>query len=412
MGPSRQEHDDRHRGSKLAQLNGVPLANESAYRMRQSIRLGNFYGIAVGVNWSVLPILALFAWELAEYVLPARSGHANAADWIAGLIGAVVLLASLLAHEVSHAVVARHNGVGVRSITLFVFGGVALLEGEAHTAGADFRIAAVGPATSFSLAALFGTAQAVFVAAGVHGLPIAVLSWLWQINVILAVFNLIPAAPLDGGRILRAGLWRQWGDRFRASLAAARAGRVFAIVLIAFGGLALVSTGSILGLWPALIGLFLYAEARAEEQYALVRAALVDLSVAQVMTPHPPAPPSVTTVEELVSYLVNYRGDAIAVTDVDGLLAGVVVEKAAADVPFERRSSTTLADIAIPLAALPVARPEEPMNALFERMISGGGKPALVLDKDDRLCGIVTITDVERAATSAARRVPWGPQRR
>lgn len=380
--------------------------------MRQSIRLGNFYGIAVGVNWSVVLILALFGWELAAYVLPARSGHPNLADWIAGLIGAVVLLASLLAHEVSHAVVARRNGVGVRSITLFVFGGIAQLEGEAHTAGADFRIAAVGPATSLSLAALFGAVQAVLATAGSHGLPVDVLSWLWQINVLLAVFNLIPAAPLDGGRILRAGLWRHWDDRSRASVAAARAGRVFAVVLIALGALAFLYTGSVLGLWPALIGLFLYSSARAEEQYALVQGALASLRVAQVMFPHPPALPNAMTVEDLASYLGHYPGEAIAVTDVNDVLAGAVTAKAAAAVPSERRRSTTLAEIAIPLVALPVARPEESMGAVFERMMSSGGKPVLVLDEVNHLCGIVTIADVERAAASVLGRVPWSTGRR
>ena len=225
--------------------------------MRQTIRIGTFNGIAVGVNWSVAAILALFAWELAVYVLPTHSGHADAADWMAGVIGAVVLLGSLLAHEVSHALVATHNGVRVRSITLFVFGGVAQLEGEAHTPGADFRIAAVGPGVSLLLAMTFGVFQLVAIAAGIHGLPVGVLSWLWEINLLLAIFNVIPAAPLDGGRILRAGLWQRSGDHFRASVTAARAGRFFAVILVVLGALAFVSTDSVIGLWPALIGLFL-----------------------------------------------------------------------------------------------------------------------------------------------------------
>ena len=208
-------------------------------------------GIEVGLNWSVVIILALFAWELAAYVLPARPGHPSTLDWAAGLVGGAVVLASVLAHEVSHALVSRHNGVRVRSITLFVFGGMAQLEGEAHTPDADFRIAAVGPATSMGLAALFGAAQALAVAAGIHGLATALLAWLWQINLLLAVFNLIPGAPLDGGRILRSVLWRRWGDRTRASVAAAHAGRVVAAVLVSFGVVVFVSTGSPVGLWPA-----------------------------------------------------------------------------------------------------------------------------------------------------------------
>ena len=197
--------------------------DHEAAPMRQTIRIGTVDGIAVGVNWSVAVILAYFAWGVGAYVLPTHSGHPDVADWIAGVIAAVVLLGCLLAHEMSHCLVARHNGVGVRSITLFAFGGISELEGEAHTAGADFRIAAVGPSVSLSLAVLFGAADSVVVATGGHGLLVAVLSWLWEINLLLAVFNLIPAAPLDGGRILRSALWRRSGDRFRASVTASRA---------------------------------------------------------------------------------------------------------------------------------------------------------------------------------------------
>lgn len=367
--------------------------------MRQSIRLGTFYGIAVGVNWSVLVILALFAWELADYVLPTHSGHPDTADWVAGVVGAVVLLFSMLAHEVSHCLVAKRNGVGVRSITLFMFGGVSLLEGEAHTAGADFRIAAVGPATSVMMAAVFVAIQAVVVAAGGHGLAVDLLSWLWEINVVLAVFNLIPAAPLDGGRILRASLWRHWGDHIRASVAAARAGRVFGMVLIGLGVLAFLYTDSIVGLWPALIGFFLYSAAGGEEQYALAQGGLAHLRVGQVMTPNPPAVPNRTTVADLVTlYLGHYRGDAVAVTDDGGWLAGAVTAQAVNAVPRERRHATTLAEIAVPLDALPVARPDEPSSTLLERMASSGGHPVLVLDANNRLVGIVTAADLQRAA--------------
>jgi Zn-dependent protease len=372
--------------------------------MRQSIRLGTFFGIAVGVNWSVLLILALFAWNLADYVLPPQGGTPDTIDWIAGVIGAVVLLASLLAHEVSHSLVARRNGVGVRSITLFLFGGVAQLEGEAHTPGADFRIAAVGPATSLMLAGFFAAIQAVVVEIGAHGVLVDTLSWLWEINVALAIFNLIPAAPLDGGRILRAGLWRRWGSHSRASIAAARTGRGFAVLLIAVGVFAFVEVG-ITGLWSALIGLFLYSSARAEERYAVLHGALSDLKVGQVMTPHPPTVPQGITVDELVNrHLGQYQGHAIAVTDDNGWLAGVVTAQAVHAVPPERRSTTTLAQIAIPLSGVLMARPDEPMDMLLGRMTSGGGRPALVLDADNRLAGVVTAADLQRAGVWSRHR--------
>jgi Zn-dependent protease/CBS domain-containing protein len=374
--------------------------------MKQSLRLGTFSGIAVGVNWSVFVIAALFAVELAEYVLPARSGHADAADWIAGVIGAVVLMASVLAHEVSHAVVARHNDVRVRSITLFIFGGVAQLEGEAHTPGADFRIAAVGPATSVALAAVFGVADVVLVAGGGHGLPVTTLAWLCEINLLLAVFNLIPAAPLDGGRILRAGLWHRWNDRLRASAAAARAGKGFAVGLIALGLVGALYVG-FTGLWAAFIGLFLYSAARAEEQFVQLQGALASIPVSQVMTSNPPAVPGRTTVTDLLArYISHYRGDAVAVTGEGGWLAGVVTARAVRAVPPDRRDVTTVAEIALPLDAVVVARPEEPMGAVLERMMSRGGNPVLVLDADNRLAGIVTLSDIERAASFGVGRWP------
>ena len=314
------------------------------------------------------------------------------------MIGAVVLLGSLLAHEVSHALVARHNGVRVRSITLFVFGGVAQLEGEAHTPGADFRIAAVGPGVSLLLAARFGVMQIAAVAAGLHGLPVRLLSWLWEINLLLAIFNLIPAAPLDGGRILRAGLWQRSGDHFRASVTASRAGRIFAIVLIVLGVLAFVSTGSVIGLWPALIGLFVYSVARGEEEYAMVQGAMANLTVGQVMTPALPSVPSRTTVADMASLLWLYHGDIAAVTDDSGRLAGVVTARAVSAVPLERRPTTSSNEIVIPLSAIPVAHSEEPMSALLERMVSREGHPALVLDANNRVIGTVSSSDVQRAA--------------
>jgi len=367
--------------------------------MRQNIRLGTWLGIPVGMNWSLLFLLALFAWELAEFEFPSHAGHASGADWVAGVVGALMLLVSLIAHEMSHSVVARHNGVGVRSITLFLFGGVSQLEGEAHTPGADFRIAAVGPATSLVTAGIFCAAQAAAVAAGAHGLVVATLKWLWEINVVLAVFNMIPGAPLDGGRVLRSALWRHWGDRLRASSAAARAGVGVAVVLIAFGVMAFLYVG-ITGLWAALIGFFLYSAARGEERYAQVQEAVLNLRVWQAMVQHPPVVPDRTTVADLVSrYLWHYRGDALPVTDDSGMLAGVVTARAVRSVVPGQQGHVKVSQIAIPLDGVPVARPDEPLNALLERMAAHEGHPALVLDADNRLAGIVTLADVERVAS-------------
>lgn len=365
--------------------------------MRQSIRIGTFAGIDVGVNWSVLVIFGLLTWELARLVFPSAYLASTTAYWVAGATAAVVFFLSLLAHEVSHAVVARRNGVGVRSITLWLFGGVAQLEDEARTAGADFRIAAVGPATSLALAGGFGAAQLAASGAGAHGLAVGVLSWLWKINVLLAAFNLVPAAPLDGGRILRAGLWRVWRDRTRAAVAAARAGRGFGTVLIALGVFGLLYR-STLGVWPALMGWFLYTAAGAEERMARLRGRVTSLWVGQVMTPSPPVVPASTTVAELSSTLSHYRGDAVAVTDDHGWLCGVVTIDAVRAVAVDERPVRRVGEISHPLSTLAVGRPDEPMDALLERMTASPAQAALVLDPSGRLAGLVTDADLERAA--------------
>jgi Zn-dependent protease len=379
--------------------------------VRQSLRLGRFAGVDVGVNWSVLVVFGLLTWALAGAMSPSSpSGGPTAADWVAAAVAAAVFFVSLLAHEVSHALVARHNGVGVRSITLWLFGGVAQLEGEAHTAGADFRIAAVGPATSVALAVVFAFAQLAAQALGAAGLVVAVLSWLWKINLLLAAFNLVPAAPLDGGRILRAGLWRAWGDRTRASLAAARAGRGFGILLIVVG-VAEFAFGDGSGLWAALLGWFLYSAAGMEERVARLRGGIGHLRVGQVMTPNPPAVPATVTTTELVDRVLwHWRGDAVAVVDDHGWLAGALAVRVLHTVPPDRRALTTVGQLATPLAAVPVARVDEPLSVLLDRMARAPGVPALVLDGERRLAGIVTEGDLERASSFGAGAPTGTPQ--
>ncbi|TDB97914.1 site-2 protease family protein, partial [Micromonospora fluostatini] len=195
--------------------------------MRASFRIGRVAGVPVGVNWSVLVIFALIAWALSAsqfpQVYPGRPGWAYL---LAGLSAAVVFFLGLLAHEVSHAVVAKRNGLAVEGITLWLFGGVAELRGEAKDPGAELRIAGVGPLVSLLLGLFFGGIALAVAVTGERGLLLGALSWLAGINVLLAVFNILPAAPLDGGRLLRAAVWKATGDRTKGSVVAARAGWV------------------------------------------------------------------------------------------------------------------------------------------------------------------------------------------
>ena len=200
--------------------------------MDQNLRLGKIAGIPVGLNWSVLFVFALLAWELAGLVLPhVQPGHPVALYWVAGTVTTVLFFGSLLAHEAAHALVAKHHGIAVRSITLWLFGGVSELGGEALTPGVEFRIAVVGPLTSFAVALVAGAGSLLLHdGSGTAAVVAAALGWLAWINVLLGGFNLMPAAPLDGGRILRAALWHRSGDRVRATLTSSRCGEVFGYV--------------------------------------------------------------------------------------------------------------------------------------------------------------------------------------
>ncbi|MGE5763102.1 MAG: site-2 protease family protein [Mycobacterium leprae] len=366
--------------------------------MNESFRLGRIAGVRVGVNWSVLVIFAIIVFGLAFGLFPAQlPGRPASAYVAAALVAAVAFFASLLAHELAHAVLARRNGVQVDSITLWLLGGVAKLEGEPRTPGADFRIAGVGPLTSVVLAVLFGLGAWVLGAVGVDGLPLAVLSYLAGLNVILAVFNLVPAAPLDGGRLLRAALWRRTGDRTAAAVTAARAGRGFGYFLIALGFLQVVSGRGFNGLWLALIGLFLVNAATAEEQQARLGPTLARLRVRDVMTADPASARGDETVEEFLHEVALVRRfSSYPLVDDAGRLTGLVTLNHLREVPRERRAVTRLSDVACPPSQVPLAAPEDPLGTVLPRLHGCTQGRAVVLH-EGRIVGIVSPTDVSRA---------------
>ncbi len=379
--------------------------------MTETFRLGRIAGIRVGVNASVLVIVAIIAAGLAlgrfPLVLPGRSGLAYAA---AALVAAVAFLASLLAHELAHALVARRNGVEVEGITLWLLGGVARLRGGARTPGAEFRIAGVGPLTSLVLAALSTGVALVARAAGADGLPVAVLDYLAVINLSLALFNLVPAAPLDGGRLLRALLWWRRGDPWSSAVTASRAGRLFGFALIALGALQLVTGRGLGGLWLGLIGLFLVNAATAEEQQAHVSARLGGLQVGRVMSgPVLTADPDQPVEQFLHEVVLVHRFSTYPLVGSDGALAGLVTLNRLRAVPPAARATTRLRDVACPPSEIPVGRPDEPLLDLLSRMQGCTDGRAVVLD-GGRVVGVVSPSDVTRtlqlADLAAAGRHP------
>ncbi|MBW3546554.1 MAG: site-2 protease family protein [Actinobacteria bacterium] len=363
--------------------------------MNESVRLGRIAGVDVGVNWTVFVIFLLITFGLAAGRFPQQHpGLEPAAYVVAGVAAGLVFLASILAHEVSHALVAQRNGVEVDGIVLWLFGGVARLRGEPGEPGAEIRVAGVGPLVSVGLGAAFGAIAVMLDGLGAPGITVGVFGWLAVINVVLAVFNLVPAAPLDGGRILRGLLWKRRGDRLGASLTAARAGRAFGWLLVVVGLIDFVGGAGGGGLWLVLIGWFLTNAAGAEEHHAQVRHALGDVRVAQVMTSNPVVVPSDLPVSRLIDdHVFSSRYSSFPLVDRTGRPAGLVTLNRVKQLPADRRSTTTVADIACPLDEVAVARPDESLADLLPRLAGGSDGRALVLD-GERLLGIVSPSDV------------------
>jgi Zn-dependent protease/CBS domain-containing protein len=374
--------------------------------MSASFRLGRIAGVPVGVNWSVLVIFALIAAGLSAGQFPrAYPDHSAWAYAAAGIGAAMVFLLGLLAHEVSHAIIAKRNGIQVKGITLWLFGGVAELQGEADSPGAELRIAGIGPLVSLVIGGVFAGIAALFAVSGADDLATGAFAWLGGINVALAVFNILPAAPLDGGRLLRAALWKWRGDRTWAAVVSARAGRVLGWLLIALGLIQFLLGAAAGGLWLALIGWFLLGAAGAEERQAEIGQALSGVKVSDVMSSNPQTvPPDIRVAEFIDRYLFGYRHTVFPLAE-DGRPVGLVSLDRVRQVPPEQRERTGLREVACGESDLTITSPDEPLTELLPRLSQCADGRALVVT-DGHLVGIVSPSDVNRAMLRGTTRRP------
>lgn len=374
--------------------------------MGGTFRIGRVAGIRVDASWSLLVIFWLIAWALSSDLLPVDAPrYATVAYWVAGVATTLVFYGSLLAHEIAHSVAAERAGIQVEGITLWLLGGVSKLQGEAVTPGAALRIAVVGPLVSAGASAVFAVA-----AAGVHAvsgpaLLAATVAWLARINLILAAFNLVPAAPLDGGRVLAAVVWRRTGDRARGTVVASRTGETFAYLLIILG-LVTVFSGAVGGLWFALMGWFLLEAARAEAASVVVRGALDGVTVDDVMTPDPIVAPASLPLDEFIDeYLWRHPWSAFPVIDGDERLAGLVTfRQVKAAVTAGQTRGRRVGEVATPLDKVVVASPDSPLIDVMAKIAAGQDGRAVVVDSAGRLVGIVSLTDISRAVDVASMR--------
>ncbi len=366
--------------------------------MDASVRIGRIAGIEVGLHWSLAIVFALIVWTLAGQVLPSVvPDQPQSAYWIVSSVAGLLFYVSLLSHEMGHALVARRLGVNVDGITIWIFGGVARLRGDAATPGVEARIAIAGPLVSLALAILFGAATFILDATGGPPLVEGGCAWLAGSNAVLLLFNLIPAFPLDGGRLLRAWLWQRRGDRYRATSGAAWLGRMCAFLMIGVGLLQLLVQSALSGLWPIFLGWFLMTAARSEEAQVLMRRALTGLRVGDLMSRDPTVAPGWITVDEFMrSYVPGQPAHAYPLKTFDGALDGIVTLAKLANVPQEERQVRRVRDFGTGMDTVPKASSGEELTKVLDRFSSPGEGQMLVID-DGELVGTLSTTDITRA---------------
>lgn len=358
--------------------------------------LGRIAGVRVRAHWSVVIVLAMLTWVLGSDVLPATApGYGTGGYWAAALATAVCFLGSLLAHEMTHALIARRFGLQVNGITLWALGGMAELAGEPPNPKADLLVAGGGPVTSLVIGGiclgggllLDGTAPLLLVAG---------LVWLGATNILLAVFNLLPGTPLDGGRVLRSAVWRATGNRTRAVTVAARTGQVLGVLLIAAGVAELVFWRRLNGLWLAVVGWFLISSARSELAAERTHSRLGAIRIRSVMDTQPVLAPGWWTIDTFMERVApGTRRRVFPVMSFDGDMVGLTSLAELSGFTAQNRGELRIADVCRD-APPRVAADELVVNTLSRTPMRPGLDLLVVMDHDE-LVGVVDADDLSRS---------------
>ncbi|HEU0027762.1 MAG TPA: site-2 protease family protein [Ktedonobacterales bacterium] len=363
--------------------------------MPGSIRIFKIAGIGIEINLSWLIILVLLTASLAVDWFPsAAPRYPVLVYWLLGLIAALLLFASVLVHELSHSLVAKARGLPVKSITLFIFGGVSDIEREPQSPGIEFQMAFAGPLTSLIIGAV-SLALALLVGDTVP-LATATLLYLGVANLLLGVFNLIPGFPLDGGRVLRSAIWKATGSLRAATVWAARVGQGFAYLLILFGVWRFFTGDIINGLWFGFIGWFLLQAAQAENTQVALESLFKGVTVSQLMTAAPAGAQGETSVQQLVDgYVLPYGLRSIPVMRGNAFI-GLITLEDVRRVPRDMWPFTPVSNAMTPLARLHIARPYESLNDALPRMAGRDVNQLPVVDEAGQLIGMLSRDAVMR----------------
>ncbi len=355
--------------------------------------IGHFGGIEVRINWSLIAVFALIVWSLADGVFPSQNpGLSHGTYLVMAIVAALLFFASILLHELGHSWEARREGIEVDSITLWLFGGVSQFKGRFTRAGAEFRVAVSGPLVSIGLGVLFVLIALAHLPSAVDG----VAAWLGYINLILAVFNLLPALPLDGGRVLHSALWRARGDFAWATRVASEIGQGFGYLFIALGLAMLIFQGSFSGAWLAFIGWFLLQAARSEARYVATEQALEGVRVRDLMVRDPVTVDGNSTIGQFMDEVARSRRFTTYPVLEGSRPIGLLAFASVAAVPRSDWDTRRVRDTMISLDRVPLlTEDEKAVDALVELSAPTANR-GLVVD-NGHLAGLLSITDLARA---------------
>jgi Zn-dependent protease/predicted transcriptional regulator len=358
------------------------------------IPLFNLFGFEIRLDWSWIIIAVLITWTLAAGVFPANYPDLQPGTyWSMGVIAALALFGSIILHETAHAAVARRYGLPINGITLFVFGGVAEMEREPDSPGVEFLMAVAGPIASYAIAFVCYMAALGSAEAGVPAPVVGVLGYLALINAIIATFNLVPAFPLDGGRILRAALWRWKGEVRWATQVTSAIGAGFGLLLIVLGVWRVLLGDFIGGMWWFLIGLFVRQAAQMSYQQVVVREGLRGVPVHRIMSRDPvTVPPSVSLAQLVDDWIYRHHYKMFPVVE-DGRLVGCISLRDVKEVPRENWAETSVAAIMRGCGPENSVSPDQDALAALTVMHRTQNGRLLVIE-GGRLVGVVTMKDM------------------